>query len=156
MESGTPGGIIIDGIEFPAPHCVQTVFSQEGLLTSHVYTMALLGSRVTLLQCVRMSGAQKRLDMRGAVSCVFHAQVACPVIRYFSEVAAPGIEAAAPRRLIILIPERKYFHILALGKRNTQYGASCSSPHALHTREAFIQLTFEIGRRQGHAVCMHH
>lgn len=49
FESAARGGIIIDGIEFPALHRVQAVFSREGLLTSHVYTMALLGSGVTLL-----------------------------------------------------------------------------------------------------------
>lgn len=38
------GGIIIDGIEFPALQHAQIVFSREGLLTAHVYTMALLGS----------------------------------------------------------------------------------------------------------------
>lgn len=38
------GGIIIDGIEFPALQRAQIVFSREGLLTARVYTMALLGS----------------------------------------------------------------------------------------------------------------
>lgn len=37
LEDGTQGGIIISGIEFPPLHHVQTLLSQEGLLSSRLH-----------------------------------------------------------------------------------------------------------------------